>query len=160
MGTNHNHRPRVFPPLPARLTPHFYVGTYARNGRHSQKNSGTLCSAKKHFVPMRPPFTIPDSGAKTGKFYDCRSCVRAGNCVRGVALVQRVCRRPPMRWPAGAVALVLTGSAGSPGPALPAHCTHFTETPTRKLYRKKILEIPGKVPDVPGTGRALRADVP
>jgi len=28
------------------------------------------------------------------------------------------------------------------------------------MYRKKIPEIPDKVPDVPGTGRALRADVP
>jgi len=48
----------------------------------------------------------------------------------------------------------------SPVPALPAHCTSFPETPTRKWYRKKIPKIPGNVPNVPGTGRALRAYVP
>ncbi len=35
-------------------------------------------------------------------------------------------------------------------PALPAHCTCFSETLTRKMYRKKILENAGNVPEVPG----------
>jgi hypothetical protein len=153
-------QPRIFSPLPARPTARFNAGMYARIGRHTQKNSGTLCGAKKHFVPMRPPLPMPDSGAKTGKFYGGRLCVGAGTCVRGVAWVQCICWRHFMHRPAGAVALVLTASPGPLVPALPAHCTSFPEIPTRKLYRKKIPEIPGKVPDVPGTGRALRADVP
>jgi len=55
---------------------------------------------EKYFVPTRPPLAIPDSGAKNRKFYGGRSYVGADTCVRGVAWVQCICRRPFMYRPA------------------------------------------------------------